>query len=200
MTTLIMPSSPGFINVRWGQSANTQVFQSPLTKSVQTFGLTGARWVAVFTLPPMKLINAANWFAFLSQLEGQNGRFFANPPNKIPQGLATGTPLVKGASQTGNSLITDGWTASINSILKKGDFIEVNSELKMIISDANSDGSGDSTLSITPALRNSPSDDDAITVSNPTTIMMLSSNEQANWTKDKLNLYGITFAGVEVWT
>jgi len=41
------------------------------------------------------------------------------------KGVATGTPLVNGASQTGASLITNGWTNSTTGILKKGDVFTI---------------------------------------------------------------------------
>lgn len=82
-------------------------------------------------------------------------------------GIATGTPLVKGASQSGTSLITQGWTASQTAILKDGDIFTiadvfaVNPITKqstgalqqfVVTADANSDGSTDSTLSISPTI------------------------------------------------
>lgn len=93
-------------------------------------------------------------------------------------GVATGTPLVKGAGQntaysaskdTGTqSLITDGWTASTTGILKKGDVFTiagvyaVNPVTKatlaflrqfVVMADADSGAStGDATLTISPAI------------------------------------------------
>lgn len=40
-------------------------------------------------------------------------------------GVLTGTPAVNGASQTGTSLITDGWTNSITGIVKAGDIFTI---------------------------------------------------------------------------
>jgi len=99
-----------------------------------------------------------------------------------------GTPLVNGASQTGTSLVTDGWTASAASRLKKGDVFTitgVNSVNKVsgdstgslqqfvVTADVSSDGSGNLTASIYPAITvtgayktvtASPADNAAITV------------------------------------
>lgn len=199
MPTITMPSNTGFVKVGWGLVGNTQAFESPLTKSIQTFNLTGARWVGTWQLPPLKLVKSAEWMAFFTQLEGRAGRFYGSPPNKNPQGLAGGTPLVKGASQTGTSLITDGWPAS-TAILTAGDYIELaNGELKMVTATVSSDSSGNATLSIRPALRDSPADNSAITTANVKCTMMLSADDQGRWERDRLNLYGITFSGVEVW-
>ena len=82
-------------------------------------------------------------------------------------GALGGTPLVNGASQTGTSIITDGWTSSAATRLLKGDiitFADVNavnpqnrqstgSLRKFVVTaDTASDGSGNMTIPIYPAL------------------------------------------------
>lgn len=83
-------------------------------------------------------------------------------------GVATGTPLVNGASQTGNSLATDGWTNSITGILLKGDVFTIAGVQSVnpvsrkatgvlqdfvVTADADSGAStGPATLSIQPAI------------------------------------------------
>jgi hypothetical protein len=84
-------------------------------------------------------------------------------------GTATGTPLINGASQTGSSIITDGWTASV-TILLQGDVIQfagVNAVNPMsyqstgqlqdfvVTADVTSDGSGNATIPVYPALTTS---------------------------------------------
>lgn len=99
-----------------------------------------------------------------------------------------GTPLVNGASQTGSSLITDGWTAAAASRLKKGDVFTIanvyavnpqsrqsTGQLRQFVvtADVSSDGSGNLTAAISPAIVTSgafqnvnagPADNAAITV------------------------------------
>jgi hypothetical protein len=113
-------------------------------------------------------------------------------------GIATGTPLVKGANQnvtyaaskdTGTqSLITDGWTASQTGILKAGDVFTIANVYAVnpvskatlpflkqftVTADADSDGSTNATLTISPPIITSganqtcsavPVDNAAITV------------------------------------
>lgn len=83
-------------------------------------------------------------------------------------GVATGTPLVNGASQSGASLVTDGWTNSTTGILKKGDVFTIANVFSInpqtyqstgqlqqfvVLADANSGAStGPATLSISPAI------------------------------------------------
>lgn len=103
-------------------------------------------------------------------------------------GKLGGTPLVNGAAQTGASLATKGWTASIAGILNVGDVFTVTGvhavnpksrqstgqlQCFVVTSVASSDSSGDSTVAIYPAITTtgayqtvdaSPADGAAITV------------------------------------
>lgn len=88
-------------------------------------------------------------------------------------GTYAGAPLVNGAGQTGNSLITDGWTASSTGVLRRGDVFtlsggtganvvqSVNPESRVgtgdlaqfvVTADVNSDAAGAATIPIKPAL------------------------------------------------
>jgi hypothetical protein len=84
-------------------------------------------------------------------------------------GAHGGTPLVNGANQNGEYLITDGWTAGVTGLLKAGDIIkfttikEINPTSREIVpsgrvarfivqEDVNSDGSGNATIKIWPPL------------------------------------------------
>ena len=172
--------------------------QSPFTGATQVYQYIGEWWEAEVTLPPMRGATARAWIAALVSLRGIFGQMYLGDwDGRTPNGTASGTPLVKGASQTGNSLITDGWGASVTGIMKAGDYIQIgsgiNQRLHMVVADANSDGSGDCTLSIEPALRVSPSDNAAITTTNAKGVFRLSSND-TEWNANAVSTYGITFA------
>jgi len=85
-------------------------------------------------------------------------------------GAYAGTPVVNGASQTGSSLVTNGWSNSITGLLNMGDVFTiagvyaVNPKNRqstgalqnfVVQATANSDGSGNSTLTIYPAITTS---------------------------------------------
>lgn len=195
-----MPTNVNFISSQFNLRFNTQLFESPLSQQIQRSVLDGPKWVAQYTLPHMKRETAAEWQAFFMKLQGMKVTFNAyDPEGKTPRGVATGTPLVKGASQTGTSLDTDGWTSGVTGILKKGDYFSVGGELKIITDDINSDGSGNATLTFQPALRNSPSDNAAITVTDATCEMILSSDVESFFLTNKNNVYTQkTFGGIEV--
>ena len=85
-------------------------------------------------------------------------------------GAYSGTPLVNGAGQTGSSLVTNGWGNSIGTLLNVGDVFTVagvfavnpknrqsTGQLQnfVVTATASSDGSGNSTIGIYPAITTS---------------------------------------------
>jgi hypothetical protein len=178
--------------------ANTMVFESPLNGAVQTTELPGARWVCEITYDTLSKPDRLLMQAFLSKLRGRAGRVFLwDMSHYKPQGVASGSPLVNGASQTGASLITDGWTISQSPIIKAGDYVGVNNELKRIVADSNSNGSGQSTLTFEPPLRSSPADNAAITTDKPKFTGMLIDDDQDIFTS-RTALYTIPDAGITI--
>ncbi len=82
-------------------------------------------------------------------------------------GTFSGTPLVRGGSQSGSSLITDGWGASLTDLLNVGDVFTIDGvyavnpqsrqstgalQQFVVTTQAVSDGSGISTIAIAPAI------------------------------------------------
>ncbi len=199
MATLSMPAAPGFVSSNFRLIANTQTFRSPLDMTVQTLELTGARWRGEFVLPPTKRPLAAPWYAFLAELNGTAGRFFGfDMGATAPRGTGGGdSPLVNGASQSGKSLNSKAWTINQTGLLVPGDFFQVGTELKMVTASVDSDGAGLATISFTPSLRASPADSAAITLNDPVCIMMLDSDDAANWDLNSAAFYSLSFVGIE---
>lgn len=198
---LSLPSNRQIARVRLNATDVVGVSQSPFTASQQVYRYTGQFWEADITLRPMDRDDAEYWISFLLKLNGQYGTFLLGDPNgATPRGVATGTPLVNGASQTGNELITDGWTAGVTGIMKAGDYFQLgtgsSARLYKVLSDVNSDGSGNATLTIYPDLRSSPSNNATITVTNAKGNFRLNSN-QTSWDITEAQFYGITFGARE---
>ncbi len=83
-------------------------------------------------------------------------------------GAGGGTPLVNGATQTGATIITDGWPNS-TLVLKAGDLVTFATGPTLVYdvtADGTSDGSGNLTLSISPNIFSggSPGNNDAIII------------------------------------
>lgn len=199
MTTLTFPSlSRDPHTWTWRKLSNTQTFESPLTRGVQTLALPGARWACAATWESLQPADAALLRAWLAQLQGTAGRFYLGDlAHRAPRGTAAGTPLVAGGSQTGKTLATDGWTPG--ATLLAGDFIGYNggAELRMVVADATADGAGAMSLSLDEPIRVSPVDNAAIVISRPTCIMRLSGDEAA-WNYSPGGFASFSLDAVEV--
>jgi hypothetical protein len=192
-----IPSSPKPRSAQVTARSNVGVSRSEFSGVARKQKHAFQGWEIDLDLPPMTGAEAGDWLAFLLKLNGQEGTVLVEDPDRqTANGVATGTPLVKGGSQTGNSLITDGWTISTTDILKAGDLIQIGNYMYMVLNDVNSDGSGDATLDIFPDLRAAPADNAAITVANCKTLMRLSSNSP-NWSTNNMKHYGLTISFVE---
>jgi len=203
MSILSLPSVTQFAECRFVCQGNTQEHVSPLTRSVQVMEFTGARWLASFALAPMTRANAETWCAWLANLQGRAGRFYAGPTDATsPRGIGTGTPRVKGGSQTGTTLLTDGWTAAQTGILLTGDYLAWATpsgwrELHLVCADADSDAGGNATLTIAPPMRETPADNATLIVSSPTCVMALATDDDARWDVDTAMHYAIRFNAEE---
>jgi hypothetical protein len=149
----------------------------------------------------MKPENAEQVATFLLKLSGMFGTFLMGDPiNKSPRGVGTGTPLVKGAGQVGNELVTDGWTINTPNILKAGDWIQLGaggtSRLHKVLDNVNSDATGTATLTLFPSLRSSPNDNAAIVTNDTVGLWRLSTND-IEYNIQTGQFYGITLACME---
>ena len=185
---LTFPTVTGIASATLRKRSVVSVTGSPFTGIEQTQVFPGQWWEAEITLPPFtSRASFETWNTFLISLNGKEGTFlFGDPAGTSPRGVGTGTPLVKGASQSGGALITDGWTVSQTGILLAGDWFQLGSgsstRLYKVLTDANSDGSGNATFDIWPDLRGDqiPADNATIVVSSAKGLFRLSTNEH-NW-------------------
>lgn len=197
---LTLPTATGIKRVTIRMRSVVAVTESAFTLQRQVQAHQGQRFEATVELPPMVRADADEWIAWLAKLNGQEGTFtMGDPAAASPRGTGGGAPLVNGASQTGNSLVTDGWNAG-EGVLKAGDYIQLGSgstaRLYKILNDVTSDGSGNATLDIWPSLRSSPANNDPITVTSTVGLWRLAGNV-SSWDADEATLYGITFDAVE---
>lgn len=94
MAPLIMPASPRFQDFSFQLIPNTVDHVSVLDGSADTVAFPGSRWRLRATLPPMREHEGGEaWAAFIAELEGRAGRFYAGDGRRIvPRGLATTIP------------------------------------------------------------------------------------------------------------
>lgn len=176
--------------------------QSPFTLEEQSFKWPGESWIIEFNLPPqIGREKASEWITFGLKLEGSFNAFLMGDPSApFPRGVATGTPVVNGINQQGNSLSVRGWTPSTINIMRTGDYIQIGtglqSRLHMVVENANSDVAGESVLSIMPALKYSPADGVPITVNSPKGVFRMVENTWS-WSVLPGGQYRLGFTAIE---
>jgi len=170
------PTSPAFQSLAVSSNQSTFVSRS-ISGRRQSRQIGGQYWRMRASFPPMTRAQFAPIYAFVI---AQRGRYesFSIVPAVIStgQGSPAGTPLVNGADQTGRSLVTNGWSNSI-AIFKAGDYLKIagNDKVYMVTADVSSNGSGEASIAIEPALVASPANDAAITHSSvPFTVALRS--------------------------
>lgn len=200
---LNLPDSACIASVIMTINRTVGITQSPFTKEEQAFLWPGAVWSMDFSLPPLTDPDAvAEWKAFALKLQGAYGRFLAgDPAYRGPRGAATGTPVVNGANQTGNSLVTSGWSPSVTGILKAGDYIQVGSgvtsRLLMVTDDVNSSAGGAATIPVEPNIGTAPNNGSAVVVNNPRGVFRLQDNTWA-WSVAPGFIHRLSFQAVSV--
>ena len=201
---LTFPTQTGVAAVEITATDIVSISESPFTLAQQVVRHAGARWSATISIPPVNRSDSEYWNSFLLRLRGQFGTFLLGDPNAAtPRGSAAsaaGTPVVNGASQTGNELAIDGLPVSATGYLLAGDYIQLGSgstaRLYKVLEDVDTNGSGEATLNLWPDLRSSPADGATVTVSGAKGIFRLATND-ATWTINNAGFYSISFAAVE---
>lgn len=140
-----------------GLSSNSKLFESVFNKSTTTTKFAGdaitlnMSYEALDSGEYYSEDEAAEMAAFQFELGGISG--VAKIPMFHKAGApAKGKPVTSVAEQLGGSLNTSGWFPK-QVVLKRGDYITVNDELKMVLTDIVSDANGEAVISIVPWLR-----------------------------------------------
>ena len=184
MTTFAFPSITPATNT-FELVSNTRTYQSPLTNAVQTASRKGSLWKASLQFNNLSGDDRKVMQAFLVKLNGQQHRFTLQDHSHTLRGAGGGTLRVNGATQSGTTLVCDGATASVNNYLRAGDYISFNNKLHMVVVDANSDASGNVSLSIAPPIRKTPADNTIVDYTVPVVgVFMLAGPASWNTTID----------------
>ncbi len=183
--------------------------ESPFTLSGQTYDWGGARWEGsvsfeVGGFDSLNYDELCEMKAFIMACKGKTNSFLFGDPEYLvrgARGTASGTPLVKGGSQTGVSLVVDGFTPSQTGVVKAADYIQlgtgVDARLYGVLADANSNGSGEATILLDRPLRSSPADNAAVVINGAKGAFKLAINN-AGWGADSKAYQKITIPFKEV--
>ena len=165
--SVTLPTSPAPRSITPRLITARAELRSAFGGSVQRINRLGSRWAFDVELPPMTHAAALDWVDLLTEADTA----ILNLPEPGITIGSPGTPLVNGASQTGSSLVTDGWTNGY--VIPKGKWfsVSVSSLLYLYQTTAavTASGAGAATLTVRPMLRASPADNAALNV-NPATV------------------------------
>lgn len=195
---LDMPVTPIMNRAEVAMVRRTGIAQSPFTGSTQRSEGSFALWSLNGSFSEMDDRQISRlWVSFFLQLRGRAGTFkLIIPGTAEPSTGYTGAVgIVNGASQTGLSLITNGWD-NITLVLQEGDYFTVNDELKILTADATTNGAGAVTLAFEPPLRTSPADTAPLTIANPYFIARLE-NDAPTWNLRPPFFHAFSFEAIE---
>lgn len=165
MTVLTLPTSPPPASMGIALVSAGNVLTPAFGGDEQEIKRKGTRYALTYQMPPMTYLTSMGWDDLMAEGDTvlmkvfQPGFFTGNP----------GTPLVKGASQSGTSLIIDGLTPG--HVLSKGQFVSVVTSsqrfLYRLAASVTADGTGEATLTLRTMLRRSPADNDVVEIAQP---------------------------------
>ena len=128
-------------------------------------------------MPPMKQTDFQQYYAFLVKQKGSFEDFtFEYPLDNLGADKGETDILANGVHAIGDSTIAmDGFSVSTDDVLKGGDLIKFSGHNKvyMVTGDANSNASGQATVSIEPPLQAALADNEAVTVNKPSLTVAL---------------------------
>lgn len=172
---------PNPSSLNWHLESNTKTFRSPFNGASQVVRFPGSRWKCMVEYSVLEESQARKIEAVLAALDGEYGRVRIRDwgrDGKVP----AGSPVVSDPDQTGATLSTKGWTAN-TVVLRAGDYLTVNSELKKVTADVKSNASGVAVIPIAPMLRSSPAANSAVEVQQPWGIFKLADNSQGAYAR-----------------
>lgn len=153
----------------------TAAATSPFTGTSQVQDWGGEWWEYSFEMALTKGRDGRRLSAFFAGLGGMRGRFLFRDPS-IDQAALIGDPVVSGAGQTGNALVTLGW-APFGAALQAGDLFQLGSDaatrLYQVTQDAVADANGQVNLQFTPKLRAAPAHGAVVEIVNPAVLLRL---------------------------
>mgnify|MGYP007073187886 FL=1 len=201
---LSLPTVTGIAQIELRATNAVAYSRSPFTFAGQAHAYAGQMWQADVTLPAMNRASAEEWVSFLISLRGQFGTFLlGDPAGATPRGIAAtlaGSPTVDGADQTGGTLDITGASRNKTNWLRAGDYIQIgtgsNSKLYKVLTNTNTNNSGECTVDIWPHIRTAHANGASITTSNAKGLFRLAANE-TSWSVNEASIYGITFGAME---
>lgn len=161
-------------SLNWSLSSNAVEFKSPFNGASQTASFPGSAWTASMTFNKLDDWESRKLEVLIVKLDGKAGRILISDMGRWGR-PPMGRPVVQGQANTGLTLSSSGWTPN-RFVLREGDYISVDNELKMVTEDIWSDGGGNAIIPIAPMWRKNPQAGATIETLNPCGIFRLDDN------------------------
>lgn len=166
---LSLPTVSGFTEFTWAPISNIAHQVSEFSYHSKVYEWDGQRRQFSARLGNMNQAEFSLWQAFFGKLNGVRGTFLLQDPvaavHRGEYDHDTGyTPRVKGGSQNGAVMETDGWPEGVDGLLVAGDWISINNRLYQLLEDADSDTNGEASLTVWPHVRTDVADNAIISV------------------------------------
>lgn len=188
MADITIPSSPNFTNATFRLVRAVAQTESPMSFQTKRTEHSGKKWVAELELPKIyDSENQGKWRRFLVEAKGGIQTFLLSDPTyQGPNGDPGGTPQFDSFDGNNRTIKTSGWDAN-TTVLKEGDYLSIKDELKLVMSDATTDGSGDVTINVRPPFRQSLKTGDSIEFNDPKGEFILNETD-VEWTSEDFRL------------
>lgn len=163
-----------------GYMTNSKTNTSPFTFSTQRLESYGQAWSLSMTFPPLDETKARSMGAFMAQMKGTLGTFYFTPKNGW-KGTGNGAPtLVSIDNDLKNSITIN----PNNTSIPAGSYVQIGTQLVMVLNDVAAVGTNVSGVSIFPRLRSAIAGGTLIIYTNPKGKFSLTSNDQ-QWSYDR---------------
>jgi hypothetical protein len=139
-------------------------------------------WNPSVQLTPLEADDWREVSALFRKLRGRRNKLRIFDPSRALRGAGAAGPTAQiavDAAAGATSITIDGLTISQAVSLAADDLIGIGENLYAISDDAPSNGSGETTVSILPPLRQGVTDGDVVTLVNPTGLFLLRSGGEA---------------------
>jgi hypothetical protein len=171
--------------------------ESIFTQHEKTIEYGGQQWEGNFELIELNDYDIMPWKAWIASLEGSTGFFEMKPPRQSSRGNVSQNGKVKSITRP-DKITIKGLSSGTSNIFKAGDYIQIKDtdELKMVMNDEDSNGSGEVTVDIQPKIRQKPSNDTTVETQSPVGLFRLD-NDEPGWT-EREHFTDLSFSFIEV--
>jgi hypothetical protein len=170
MAVITFPSILGVARCTWAQQRNDIEFRSAFGS--QAVEAAGPLWAVTLEATPGLEANGGAWKALGMQLRGKTNQLamwdLARP---IPLGTMRGTMTLASDAAQGATVLSIVASGQNGKTLLQGDYLGIGSlltqQVVMAVENATSDGSGNISVTVEPALRNAFTAGESITWNQP---------------------------------